>query len=528
VTDSDLPAIFEAVAESGVEELRLGAAALSEAGVAEVLAFMAELPRPLRVDLAGCESVAALEVHLSSCFPYEQGCSLEVTGCGFSAALEEKLRNRARAEEARRLAAEARQRNAERVASYMKRQAMLEEFAADHCNNDQPPPLRLPLCHPARWQEGESHEAETEFKAYKMQNPEGLLSEVQREDMDSGERPLENTWTMLQKDGSSLTLGMDEFRALSRQKDDMLKDWGYEDSGEYEGPYDMELPKEFQNSRALPVAFENTFHDKREFTDLLGFMLWVGVKLNPDIVEEVKRELEERQRVREDLEAQTQEERRHWQESWKRQRELQEAEWREEQKRFATLSEAACRTYETEPQQPHRGSGQIIAHFTFICLGSQLRGNDPLMPHTHFGLKRICEKPRPKPRKGTDIHIALLSGIITVKAAIGNGFGLDALQLVFCNQANDDAEVAIPRGTIFQHIDWQHRQNLMVSIDYVVQVPAGKTVHKSMSAYCMNSSCACSCGNRMALTDFYLDDAQVLQDQMSVWDHFDGCFSKRT
>jgi len=400
---------------------------------------------------------------------------------------------------------------------------MLEEFAADHCNNHQPPPLRLPLCHPARWEEGENHEAETEYKAYKALNPEGPLSEVKREDPDSGEeaeyQPVKDTWTMLQKDRSSLTLGMDEFGALGRQRNDMLKDWGYDGWGEYEGEYDYseELPQEFRNSQELPVAFETTFHDVRDSTDLLGFMVWVGVKPNPDIVEEVKREREEEQ-----------EERRHRQESWECQRELWEAEWREEQKRFATLSEAACRTYETEPRQPHMGSGQIIAHFTFICLGSQLRGNDPLTPHTHFGLQRISEKTRPKPRKGTDIHTVLVSGILAMEAATGTGFGLDALQLVFRNKANDDAEVAIPRGTIFQHIDWQHRQNLMVSVDYVVHVPAGKTVHKPMSAYCMNSSCACSRGNPMALTDFYFEDAQVLQDQMSVWDHFDGCFSKRT
>merc|ERR1712008_485172 len=136
---------------------------------------------------------------------------------------------------------------------------------------------------------------------------------------------------------------------------------------------------------------------------------------DPDIVERERRERDERQRLREELEARAEEEERRWQESWERQRKLREAEWREEQKHFATLSEAARRTYETEPQQPHRGSGQIIAHFTLICLGSQLRGNDQLMPHTHFGLQHISEKPRPKPRKGTDIHMLLVSGIVVIE-----------------------------------------------------------------------------------------------------------------
>jgi len=203
VTDADLPAILEAVAEGGVEELRLGAATLSEAGVAEVLAFMAELSRPLHVDLAGCVSVVALGEHLSSLFPYEQGCSLEVAGCGLPKVLEDQLRNRGRAEEARRHAAEAKQRNAERVASYMAEQAKLEMFAADHCNADQAPPMRLPLCHPARWQEGGSQEAENEYKAYRALNPDGL----KHENIGEGEEE-RLAWTIVQKDGSSLTLSI--------------------------------------------------------------------------------------------------------------------------------------------------------------------------------------------------------------------------------------------------------------------------------------------------------------------------------
>jgi len=525
VTDNDLPAILEAVAEGGVDELKFGAAALSEAGVAEVLAFMAELSRPLHVDLAGCKSVAALEDHLSRLFPYEQGSSLEAADCGLPTSLEIRLRNGSKAAEARQLAAEARRLNAQRVAAYMAKQSALEEFAADHRNADQPPPLRLPLCHPARWQEGDCQAAETEYKAFKTMNPEGLRREETTEDSEEQydmEQPLVK-WTIIQKDGSSLRLGMDEYRALDRQKDDMLKDWGYDWRARSEAKSVAELPEQ----RELPLAFETTFREVSQSIDLLGFMMWVGLTPNPDVVEEERHQRVEREQDQERERQRVQREESDRQHAyWQHQRESWEKEWRETQRKLGALSELACRTYETEPQQAHRGSGQIIAHFTFICLGSRLQGNDPVMPHTHFGLKRIPEQPRPKPRKGIDIHLALASGTVAIQSATGTGLGPDALLLVLSNKTNKDAEVAIPRGTIFQHVDWQHRQNLMVSIDYVLKVRAGELLSKPMSAYCMNLSCACSRGNPLALTDFYFDDAEGLKDQGNVWDHFERCFSK--
>merc|ERR1712217_60459 len=141
--------------------------------------------------------------------------------------------------------------------------------------------------------------------------------------------------------------------------------------------------------------------------------------------------------------------------------------------------------------------------------------------------KRISETPRPAPTRGLDLHASVNSGKIAIESAVGCSFGSGALTLKLRNDANNDIEVAIRRGTIFQHTSWVHRQNLLVSIDYIVEVPAGASVLKKMNAYCMNASCACSSGNPMSVTEFYIDSTDILESQGKVWDHFESKFGKR-
>jgi len=160
-------------------------------------------------------------------------------------------------------------------------------------------------------------------------------------------------------------------------------------------------------------------------------------------------------------------------------------------------------------------------------LGGALTGEDVPEPYGRFGLKCIKEMPRPQPRRGSDLHKALASGQVMIDAAIGRGFGKDSLQLALRNRSSDVCQVVIQQGTIFQHVDWQHRQNLLVAVDYVISVPAGGVASKKLMAYCMNLSCACSNGNSMELTEFYFDDLEVLQDQSKVWDHFQRSFGLR-
>merc|ERR1712039_777682 len=88
-----------------------------------------------------------------------------------------------------------------------------------------------------------------------------------------------------------------------------------------------------------------------------------------------------------------------------------------------------------------------------------------------------------------------------------------------------DMEITVQRGTVFQHIDWQHRQNLIVPIDSVIPVAASSTVSKELLAFCMNVTCACSSGNPLSLTEFFIDNTSVLESQGAVWDHFEGCFA---
>jgi len=178
----------------------------------------------------------------------------------------------------------------------------------------------------------------------------------------------------------------------------------------------------------------------------------------------------------------------------------------------------------SRPRPKGMGSGQLIAHFTYICLDMEAKLGSLLLPPSHFGLKKLSDAPRPKARRGHDLHDALWTGKVEIEVATGTGFGNDALRLNLRSLSSEPLEIAVRRGTIFQHVDWVHKQELIIATDYLLEIPAGGVAGKSMMAYCMNVTCSCSSGEAMELTEFYFDPSHVLDSQGHIWDHFEKCF----
>ena len=90
------------------------------------------------------------------------------------------------------------------------------------------------------------------------------------------------------------------------------------------------------------------------------------------------------------------------------------------------------------------------------------------------------------------------------------------------NLTSDDLVIKVPRGTIFQHGGWEQRQNLIVSIDYHIKLPALDSLSKKMSAFCMNLGCPEPKDSPMNLTELYIEDLAVLENQGTVWDYFEA------
>jgi len=362
----------------------------------------------------------------------------------------------------------------------------LEDFAAENSMQDKPPPSLLPMYHPMQWREGIESRAKAMHKEFLKKNPNGIHEERNGTSL-----------SCVNASGTKVTLTRDDIEVLDTQRRRILSEWGYVDDGEpqeLEESYDMQSTK---LSRPLPAAFEKAFAPVLRSPSLIGFMVWNGVRPSKDEVQERKRQREEDERT-----------------------------WKERMKNFEALSEVARKEYDTSTRPSHVASSQLVAHFTYLSLNCILKGNDALKPLTRFGLKWLTKTPRAKPRHGQDLHAILSSGKVAIERIVGTGFGIDSLELVLRSNASEDLEVTVQKGTIFQHVNWEHRQNLMAAVDYVIPLPSKAVVTKKMMAYCMNSTCACSSGNPMNLTDFYLDDSAVLESQGTVWDHFEQCFSK--
>merc|ERR1711957_696362 len=98
-------------------------------------------------------------------------------------------------------------------------------------------------------------------------------------------------------------------------------------------------------------------------------------------------------------------------------------------------------------------------------------GAEKPMPLKSWGLKSILEAPRPAPRKGDDLHKLLAAGKVSIASASGKSFGEGSVVVTLQNQTLSSLSVVLRQGSIFQHVDWQHRQNLLVMMDYVILLP---------------------------------------------------------
>jgi len=104
--------------------------------------------------------------------------------------------------------------------------------------------------------------------------------------------------------------------------------------------------------------------------------------------------------------------------------------------------------------------------------------------------------------------------------ATGHSFGEQALHLEVKNTSASALVVVLCAGTVFEHIGWVHRQNLMVIADFQIRLGDKGYASCRINAHCMNSMCGCSNGNQMYLTDFYFTDRDILPEQSSIWNHF--------
>lgn len=176
------------------------------------------------------------------------------------------------------------------------------------------------------------------------------------------------------------------------------------------------------------------------------------------------------------------------------------------------------------------GSGMIISHFSYIAGHKQ-----GLLSPDHFSFKSVKNRPTSKAlallkRKGTvlTLHEAVDSGRVEIVSCSGNSYGKNALHLALrtCQEGDGPFTVAVQKGTIFQHTDWVHKQNLMVIRTRHMKFLSGKaglTCEKRINAHCMNSMCCCSSGESMTLTKFYFDEP-ALGVQGRVWNFLDKKF----
>jgi len=363
------------------------------------------------------------------------------------------------------------------VHAYLLKQEALEALAGEMCSRDAPPPPPPPLCHPLKWRPGVVEVAEASLAACRAANPQGLSEEV---------------LSMRAKDGREVTFTVDQLEAFYAMRDSMLTEWGYLQAEEFG---DEEPAPPPQPRRPLPRAFAAAFDPVLESSALLCFMAWEGLDPAGDLTVKVRLP----------------------QEQW-------EADWNERQRRCRDLSDRTRSLYDSSPPAENVGSGQLVAHFTYLGLQGALPEGATAEPRalSSLGFRRVGAEPRPAPRRGEDLHEALQAGRVAVRDIAGVGFGRESLGIRLVNQTSEPLEIAIRQGTIFQHRDWQHRQNLLVAMDYVVLVPGDGDALKLLSTFCMNSSIASPHGT-MELTELYFDDAAALASQGLVWDYFDRC-----
>lgn len=169
-------------------------------------------------------------------------------------------------------------------------------------------------------------------------------------------------------------------------------------------------------------------------------------------------------------------------------------------------------------QRPaHCGTGQLMAHFTYLSWGTTL-----MMPE-EFGF-RVREPAESIPDwSGLTLHQAVEQRLVLL-AVNGRSYQANALTLKIRSlQKHGPLRLGIPAGTIFQHVAWVHKQNLMTKSWKEVTCMPGEDAVVKLFGFCMNADCSCSSGEDMYLTSLMFEDHQILErGQRAVWDHFQG------
>ncbi|CAL1162571.1 unnamed protein product [Cladocopium goreaui] len=458
--DEDLAETLEAVAEGGCEELWLGAAEISPAGIREIIAFMQDTSSRLcHIDLAGCSSAALLGAELLKSFPLDRGCSIELENCGLADSTVARLRNKSEdVSRALNQAAAERRRIAQRLKDYAEMKEFLNvraERLLPRGEAPEPPPL---LCHPAQWLSG-STEPQKALEGFLRANPNKL--------MDAGD-----SWTMSKRSGDKIHLNADQFKVISDKLDDMLTDWGC----------DLNEPSK---GRALPPAFVNAFGaSPSKSPKLLGFMIWEGVAPTKKFKRDFYRKKDD------------------WQ-----------AAWADEQRRMKELLEKAIEEYDSGDAALGVASGQLIAHLSFLSGSTELK--DP----SSFNLVKVSEE-SPQPRHGEDLHSALSAGLVVVEEIVADGFGVGNLKLTLRSLSSEPLIITIRKGTVFQQKSWTHRSDLLTGLDYMVALLPESSTTKEMLGHSFTMVCPPPSCDEMLITDFYVDLEDLLGSQALIWDHF--------
>jgi len=164
-------------------------------------------------------------------------------------------------------------------------------------------------------------------------------------------------------------------------------------------------------------------------------------------------------------------------------------------------------------------SGQLIAHFTYLCKEVELRDI------SDFTLRQW--------RGGEEaeggavmLHEAVAKSAVKIVSAVGISFGSRALALKLQNLSEEPVDLLVPAGTVFQHSSWVHLQNLIVGRGVHLALGPGQTQEWKLGGMCMNLSCGCCSGEKLKLTSFLLQDLHLLESQLKVWEHFEAIFAR--
>mmetsp|Transcript_12393 Transcript_12393/g.20254 ORF Transcript_12393/g.20254 Transcript_12393/m.20254 type:complete len:1064 (+) Transcript_12393:74-3265(+) len=464
VYDSDIAELLEVCFEGGIDVIRLGggAACIGSSALRQLLKALREGPL-FHIDLSGCESVQNVLGELLKGVPFDRGCSIEASNCGIPESEVVRLRNLTpEAETARSRAEQIRELTSVLCTRQSDNREALENFALENRVQDNPPPVITPLYHPMQWREGIEARAVATHNAFVKMNPNGMQ-----------EDKTQRSFSFIDPSGAKITLSKDEYDTLDMQRRSLLTE-----------------------GSPLPVSFENAFAPVNESQAYIAFMMWNGAQAVKDVIEQQMRQEGELERT-----------------------------WRENAERMKALTNLSATHYDSAERPPNIASAQLIAHFTYLASSCVLKANHALKPLSAFGLKWLRNDNRPAPQSGQDLHALAVAGKVRIEAIKGNGFGTDSLELTLRSSTLETLQVAIQKGTIFQQVGWEHRQNLLVANDYVVSLPAWISVCKKMRTFSMNHTCACACDSPLSLTEFYVDDPGILESQGLVWDYFQRRFT---